>query len=45
MGVKKLYFNVKYNFYVLHDAPCINNIKHFIFQLIHTNCKIRRLLK
>ena len=26
-------------------APCINNIKHFIFQLMHTNYKILRLLK
>jgi hypothetical protein len=26
-------------------APCINNIKHFIFQLMHTSCKILRLLK
>ena len=25
--------------------PCINNIKHFIVQLIHTNYKILRLLK
>jgi len=26
-------------------APCINNIKHFIVQLMHTNNKIFRLLK
>ena len=26
-------------------APCISNIKHFIFQLMQTNCKILRLLK
>ena len=26
-------------------APCINNIKHFIVQLMHTNDKILRLLK
>ena len=26
-------------------ALCINNIKHFIFQLMHTNYKILRLLK
>ena len=26
-------------------APCINNIKHFIVQLMHTNYKILRLLK
>ena len=26
-------------------APCINNIKHFIFQLMHTDYKILRLLK
>ena len=26
-------------------APCINNIKHFIVQLMHTNYKIIRLLK
>jgi len=26
-------------------APCINNIKHFIFQLMYTNRKILRLLK
>ena len=26
-------------------APCISNIKHFIVQLMHTNYKIRRLLK
>ena len=26
-------------------APCINNIKHFIVQLRHTNYKILRLLK
>jgi len=25
-------------------APCINNIKHFIVQLTHTNDKILRLL-
>ena len=32
----------KMNFMV---APCINNIKHFIVQLMHTNYKILRLLK
>jgi len=26
-------------------APCINNIKHLIVQLMHTNYKILRLLK
>jgi hypothetical protein len=26
-------------------GPCINNIKHFIVQLMHTNYKILRLLK
>jgi len=26
-------------------APCINNIRHFIVQLMHTNYKIFRLLK
>ena len=26
-------------------ALCSNNIRHFIFQLMHTNCKILRLLK
>jgi len=26
-------------------ARCINNIKHFIVQLMHTNYKILRLLK
>jgi len=26
-------------------APCINNIKHFIIQLMHTNYKILRSLK
>jgi hypothetical protein len=26
-------------------APCINNIKHFIVQLMHTYYKILRLLK
>jgi len=26
-------------------APCINNIKHFIVKLMHTNYKILRLLK
>jgi len=26
-------------------AMCINNIKHFIVQLMHTNHKILRLLK
>jgi len=26
-------------------APCIHDIKHFIVQLMHTNCKILRLLK
>jgi len=26
-------------------APCINNIKHFIVQLMHTNCRILRVLK
>ena len=26
-------------------AQCINNIKHFIVQLMHTNYKILRLLK
>ena len=26
-------------------APCINNTKHFIFQIIHTNYKTLRLLK
>ena len=26
-------------------APCIDNIKHFIVQLMHTNYKILRLLK
>ena len=26
-------------------APCINNIKHFIFQLMYTHFKILRLLK
>jgi len=26
-------------------APCINNIKHVIAQLMHTNYKILRLLK
>jgi len=26
-------------------APCINNIKHSIVQLMHTNFKILRLLK
>jgi len=26
-------------------APCINNIEHFIFQLMHTDYKILRLLK
>ena len=26
-------------------APCINNIRHFIVQLMHTNYKILRLLK
>ena len=26
-------------------APCINNIKHFTVQLMHTNYKILRLLK
>ena len=26
-------------------APCINNIKHFIVQIMHTNYKILRLLK
>jgi len=26
-------------------APCINNVKHFIVQLMHTNYKILRLLK
>jgi len=26
-------------------APCINNIRHFIVQLMHTNYKIIRLLK
>jgi len=31
-----------FNFMV---APCINNIKHFIVQLMHTNYKILRLLK
>jgi len=25
-------------------APCINNIKHFIVQLMHMNYKILRLL-
>jgi len=25
-------------------APCINNTKHFIVQLMHTNYKILRLL-
>jgi len=26
-------------------APYVNNIKHFIVQLMHTNYKILRLLK
>jgi len=26
-------------------APCINNIRHLIVQLMHTNYKILRLLK
>ena len=26
-------------------APCIDNIKYFIVQLMHTNYKILRLLK
>jgi hypothetical protein len=26
-------------------APCVNNIKQFIVQLMHTNYKILRLLK
>jgi len=26
-------------------APCLNNTKHFIVQLMHTNYKILRLLK
>ena len=26
-------------------APCINNIRHFIVQLMHTNYKILRFLK
>ena len=35
--------NFKYaNFMV---AACINNIKHFIVQLMRTNCKILRILK
>jgi len=33
---------VSLNFMVV---PCINNIKHFIVQLMHTNYKILRLLK
>jgi len=33
---------IRINFMV---APCTNNIRHFILQLIHTNCKILRLLK
>jgi len=34
--------NALLNFIV---APCINNIKHFIVQLMHTYYKILRLLK
>ena len=26
-------------------APCINNIRHYIVQLMHTNYEILRLLK
>ena len=35
------------NFYWVNFtvAPCINNIKHFIVQLMHTNYKILRLLE
>ena len=38
----KLLVNETINFMV---APCINNIKHFIVQIMHTNYKILRLLK
>jgi len=38
-------FSKKYSNMNFRVAPCINNIKHFIFQLMHTNYKILRLLK
>ena len=37
--------NVKYMSMNFMVAQCINNIKHFIVQLMHTNYKILRLLK
>jgi hypothetical protein len=36
-------YNYKYMNFMF--APCIDNIKHFIVQLIHRNYKILRLLK
>ena len=44
-------FNIKCKYLKLNNnmnfmvARYINNIEHFIFQLMHTNCKILRLLK
>jgi len=35
----------KQNYTNFMVAPCINNIKHFIVQLMHPNYKILRLLK
>jgi len=40
--VAKYVCEISMNFMV---APCINNIKHFIVQLMHSNYKILRLLK
>jgi len=42
LSLEVLQFKGNLNFMV---APCINNIKHFIVQLMHTNYKILRLLK
>ena len=41
------YTPVEYKYFLMYFmvAPCINNIKHFIVQLMHTNCKILSLLK
>ena len=41
----KIYVFANKQFMNFAVAPCINNIRHFIFQLMHTNCKIFRLLK
>jgi hypothetical protein len=41
-GTKLVEYCICMNFMV---PPCINNIKHFIVQLMHTNYKILRKLK